>query len=149
MHLFHQFVEQTLAGVFKEFEGELEVASGAVVGIWNGLLAWMMAQIVAHAEDLLEIGRGVGLTGHIVVILLIHHSDEVEAREVLRRKLTSTMVEDITMSLATLSHTTIWQLANVPRADTSRIDQELVVESSLRHKVLHNAVSSWRTADIT
>ena len=50
-----QGFEEPLAGVFKEFEGELEVAIRAVVGIWDGLLAGVMAQVVAHADDLLKI----------------------------------------------------------------------------------------------
>jgi len=50
-----QGFEEPLAGVLEEFEGELEVAIRAVVGIWDGLLAWVMTQIVAHADDLLKI----------------------------------------------------------------------------------------------
>jgi hypothetical protein len=37
----------------------------------------------------------------------------------------------------------------MPGANASRIDKELIIESSFSHKVFHNAVSSWRTTDIT
>ena len=41
------------------------------------------------------------------------------------------MIEIIAMTLTTLSHTTIWQLTHMPGADTSRIDQKLIVETTL------------------
>ena len=75
--------EEALAGVFEQFEGELEVAIRAIVGIRYSILAWVMAQVVAHADNLLEIILTVRLTRHIVIVLLIHHSDIVEARKVL------------------------------------------------------------------
>ena len=58
------------------------------------------------------------------------------------------MIESVSVSLPTLAHTIVRQLAYVPRANASRIDEEFIVEASLRNEVLHDAVSSWRTADI-
>lgn len=50
-----QFLKQTLTGIFKQLEGELEVACGAIIRIWYRLLARMVAQIVAHADNLLKV----------------------------------------------------------------------------------------------
>lgn len=141
--------EETLAGVFEEFKGELEIAIRAVVGIRHGLLAWVMTQIVAHADDLLKIRRRIGLTGDVVIVLLIHHGDIVEARKVLRRELAGSMIEVITMPLTTLAHTTVWQLPHVPRANASRINQKLILQTPLCHQMAHNPVSRWRATDIT
>ena len=107
-----------------------------------------MAQVVAHADDLLEIGLAVGLTSYVVIVLLVHHGDEVKAVEVFRRELAGAMIENVSVSLPTLAHTIVWQLAYMPRANASRIDEEFIVEASFRNEVLHDAVSSWRTADI-
>jgi len=59
------------------------------------------------------------------------------------------MVEVVTMPLATLAHTTVWQLPHMPRADASRIYQKLILQITLCHQMAHNPVSRWRAADIT
>ena len=59
------------------------------------------------------------------------------------------MVEVVPMPLATLAHTTIWQLSYMPRADASRIDQKLIVQTPLCYKMTHDPVSSWRATNIT
>jgi hypothetical protein len=52
-----QTVEQSLAGILKEFESELKVTGRTVIWIRNGLLARMVTEIVAHTDNLLEISR--------------------------------------------------------------------------------------------
>ena len=46
-------------------------------------MARMVAQVVAHADNLLEIILTVSLTRYIVIVLLIHHGDIVKTRKVL------------------------------------------------------------------
>jgi len=53
------------------------------------------------------------------------------------------------MSQAALAHTTVWQLPHVPRADASRINQELIVQAPLCHQMTHDPVCRWRATDIT
>ena len=143
-----QFLKQTLTGIFKQLEGELEVAGGPIIRIRNRLLARMVAQIVAHADNLLEVGRGISLTGNVVIVLLIHHGDVVETFEIFRRKLAGPMVKIVSVTLATSPHTMIRQLANMPGTNACRIYQELRVESPLCHQMPHDPVSSWRAADV-
>ena len=144
-----QLIKQTLAGIFEEFEGKLEIVIRAVIRIWNGLLAWMMTEIVAHTDNLLKISGRIGLTSHIVIVFVIHDGDEIETLEILWRELAGSMIEGVPMSLSALPHSMVRQLANVPRPYTSRIDEKLILESSLSHQMMHDTISSWRTTDIT
>ena len=41
------------------------------------------------------------------------------------------MVESIAVPLSTLPHTAVRQLANVPGADSCRVNKELIVKSTL------------------
>ena len=144
-----QLIKQTLAGILEEFEGKLEVAIRAVIRIWNGLLAWMMTEIVAHADNLLKISRRIGLTSDIVIVLVIHDGDEIETLEIPWRELAGSMIEGVPMSLSALSHPIVRQLTYVPGPNTCGIDEKLILESSLSHQMMHDTISSWRTTDIT
>jgi hypothetical protein len=103
----------------------------------------MVAQVVTHADDFLEVGRRIGLTGNVMIVLLIHHGDEVEAGKVTSRELAGTVVEGVAMPLSTLPHTAVRQLTYMPGAYASGVNQKLVIESTLRNQVLHDAVSGW------
>ena len=142
-------LQQALAGIFKEFEGELEVARVAIIGIRNGLLPWMMAQIVAHTDNLPLVILIAGLARNIVIVLVIHHSDEIETVEVLCRELTGMMVESIAMTLSATTHTKIRQLSDMPGADASRVDIKTIVEPSLSDKMLHDTICCRGAADVT
>ena len=48
---FHQFIKETLAGIFEQFEGKFKVTGVTIIRIRNSLLPRMVAQIVAHADD--------------------------------------------------------------------------------------------------
>ena len=48
---FHQFIKETLAGIFEKFEGEFKVTRIAIIWVRNCLLTRMVAQKVAHADD--------------------------------------------------------------------------------------------------
>ena len=109
----------------------------------------MVTEIVAHTDNLLEISRRIGLTGHIVIVLVIHDGNEIETLEILWRELSGPMVKGISMSLSALAHSMVRQLAYMPRADTSRIDEKLIFESTLSHQMMHDTISSRRTTDIT
>ena len=144
-----QFVEQTLAGVLEEFEGKLKVASRAVIRIWNGLLARMVTEIVAHTDNLLEVSRRIGLAGDIMIVLVIHDGYEVETLEIPWRELSGPMVKGVPMSLSAFSHPMVRQLTYVPRPNTSRIDEEFILESAFSHQMMHDTICSRRTTDIT
>jgi hypothetical protein len=91
----------------------------------------------------------VGLTGDIVIVLVIHDCYEVKTLEVPWRELSGPMVKGVPVSFSALSHPMVRQLTYVPRSNTSRIDEKLILESAFSHQMSHNAICSWRTTDIT
>ena len=143
-----QFIQQAFAGVFEQLDGKLEIAFVAVIRIRDGLLTRVVTEVVAHPDNLLAVGSRTGLARHVVIVLMIHHGNQVEAVEIGSRELTGTMVEDITMPLATATHTVVGQLSDMPGADTGGVNIEIIDETTPLDEMMHDAIGSRRAADI-
>ena len=118
--------EQMAAGIFKQVDDELEVASVAVVGVGDDVVVGVALQIVGHHDDFVfgAFGRE---AEEFFTIAIVHGYDEVEAVEVVCRDGARVVGEVITVLLGVVAHASIGEFSFVIIDDASRVDCVAIV----------------------
>ena len=145
----HYLVDNSLAGVLKEVERQLEVAVAPIIGvgdIWTSLVtneilvdAMYLDHIIGHSAE----------TFDVIIILIIHHDDKVKFLKVGRSDLTCTTIEIISPQHAMMPHTTVWQVTDMPTANACRVNIEIILKTLVLHHGFQDALGCRRTAYIT
>ena len=144
-----QFLKHSLASVFNQIEGKLEIALVSIIRVGNGTLAFVRTEIVGQPANLLAIVLATRLPPHIFLVLAVHHENIVKTVEILRLELACPAVEIIPTLRPTLAHTAVGQFTHMPRANASRVNLLFIVHPLVPHDFLHHALSGWRTANIS
>lgn len=142
-----QMVQQTVAGIFEQVEHQFETVGPAVIGIGH-MVVGIAAGIVGHAVNLrpgISIGRQ---AAQILDVHVVHTDDKVETVEIVGRYGTRAMFETIAPAGGMSPHTGVGQIACVTAISTGRVDVKSRRQTALLHLLLHDALSSRRTADV-
>lgn len=113
-----QSIAKTGASIFKKFYYKLKVAVATIVRVWNICLSGMVAQEIGHTDDASALLVIVTHTDECSIIVVVHGNYYIKYAEIVSRHLSSTTVEAIAMTCAVAAHSAVWQLSNVPVADS-------------------------------